>query len=108
MQRRSGDRRYNAAWRYSVLLSAVPSTVSAAARLQPMRRSFTLCSAKVPPELRGRGDGEEVGAVDIVEVEGGTRIGRGVGDLDVAHLEVAHVAEEEAEDGVWPNMPGSG
>ena len=45
------------------------------------------------------GDGEEVGAVDIGEREGWAGVGGGVGDFDVAHFEVAHVAEEEAAGG---------
>ena len=44
----------------------------------------------------GSGDGEEVDAVDVVEVEAGARVGGCGCDLDVAHLEVVDVAEEEA------------
>jgi hypothetical protein len=38
---------------YRVLLSALLRIVSAAARLHPMRRSFTLCKAKAPSVPRG-------------------------------------------------------
>jgi hypothetical protein len=38
--------------------------------------------------LRGCGDGEEVGAVDVFEVEGGAWVGVGGGYFDVGHFEV--------------------
>jgi hypothetical protein len=38
---------------YSVFASTLSSTLSAAARLQPMRRSFTSFSRMAPPDTRG-------------------------------------------------------
>jgi hypothetical protein len=52
--------------------------------------------AKAPSCGARRGDGEEVGAVDVLKVKRGARVGRGVGDFDVAHFEIANVAQEES------------
>ncbi len=41
-------------------------------------------------------DGEEVGTLDGLKVERGASVGRRVGNFDVAHFEITHVAEEEA------------
>src|SRR5664280_388999 len=44
----------------------------------------------------GRGDGEEVRAVYVVEIDGGAGVGCYGRDLDVAHLQAVDVAEVEA------------
>ena len=44
----------------------------------------------------GCGDGDEVSAVDLFEVEAGALVGCAGLDFDVTHLEVGDVAEEEA------------
>ncbi len=56
----------------------------------------------------GCGDGEEVGAVDVREVDGGARVGRCGLELDVAEIEVADVAEEEAVGGHGAEHAGLG
>ncbi len=43
----------------------------------------------------GCGDGDEVGAVDFFQVKAGALVGRSGLNLDVAHLEIGDVAQEE-------------
>src|SRR5580692_7862052 len=55
-----------------------------------------------------RGDGKEVGAIDVGKVEGRPRVRRRVGNLHVAHLEIADVAQEETRHGRRPKPSGIG
>ncbi len=58
--------------------------------------------------LRRGGDGEEVGAVDVFEPEGGAGVGGGGGELYVGELEVLEVAKEEALGGGGAEAAGVG
>ena len=102
--RRGHPRHKNKSWRgwdtlmllgQSVLLSAVGRVTSAAARLQPMRRSFTSWRAKAPSAVRGAVMEKKSARFDVLEVERGAGVGCGVGNFDVAHFEIAHVAQEK-------------